>query len=207
MFRQVAVDTVVSAFPVAPGVWLSVARIAPGDARRLRARQSQAARDALGELIAAVAPSAAGSPIVADRSGAPRLAGRPDVRVSISHDADFVAAAVGLDRAVGVDVQKPVPGSADRLARRCLRRHAALLKNLAGTRRDEELAWVWTVQEACVKVRGTGLAGRPWTLDVPPFRRAGTIGNIAWRSLRELSGVPLSCAFAERGEPRSGRSL
>ncbi|NBH07026.1 4'-phosphopantetheinyl transferase superfamily protein, partial [Amycolatopsis sp. SID8362] len=66
---------------------------------------------------------------------------------------------------------------------------------LPRARRAREFAWVWTVQEACVKAAGTGLGGRPWSIDVRPGALSGRWGGFTWLSLRTRSPVPLSCAF------------
>lgn len=197
----------IHAFGVADQVWVSARRVSAGT-RLSPAEQSRAARGVLSDLIATVLPAAAGAPVVSTPAGAPRLAGVPDAYVSLSHDDGWVAAAVGRGRRVGVDVQVPVRGSASRLGGRCLGKHLALLNVLPEDRRDAELAWVWTVQESCVKAEGSGLAGRPWTLDVPPFHHHGRVGGLSWRSLRELVDVPLSCAYRSPGSdvrlPRHG---
>jgi 4'-phosphopantetheinyl transferase len=183
----------------AAGVWLATARIDTD--RPSRRCQSRLARALLKDLLGTVVPHAADAAIVSTDAGAPRLEGRSRLHVSISHDHAWLAVAVGIDRAVGVDVQVPVAGTGRRLARRCLGRHASLLASLPDERRDEELAWVWTVQESCVKLAGSGLAARPWTLDVPPFRTIGRIGDVTWHSLRGWSIVPLSCAYALPAAP------
>ncbi|MEV4443064.1 4'-phosphopantetheinyl transferase superfamily protein, partial [Streptomyces sp. NPDC049577] len=129
--------------------------------------------------------------------GEPRLAGHPDVGISVSHDGDTVAAAVAPGRRVGVDVQQPPSGPHERLVRRCLRERAEQLAALPPDGRAEEFAWVWTVQEACVKAAGTGLAGQPWAIDVPLGHRRGRWDDYAWVSLRDTSTTPLSCAFTD----------
>ena len=71
----------------------------------------------------------------------------------------------------------------------------AYLAGLPMAQRSREFAWVWTVQEACVKAAGTGFAGRPWSIDVPARAAHGRWGRYRWRSLRGVSPVPFSCAF------------
>jgi 4'-phosphopantetheinyl transferase len=56
---------------------------------------------------------------------------------------------------------------------------------------------VWSVQEACVKATGSGLSGRPWSIDVPPGRGRGRWRAYRWVSFRGQSAVPLSCAFLD----------
>ena len=72
------------------------------------------------------------------------------------------------------------------------------LDRLPERERAVEFAWVWTVQEACVKAEGTGLAGRPWRIEVPPRPRTGQWGGYRWIPLRGSTDTPLSCAFWER---------
>jgi 4'-phosphopantetheinyl transferase len=44
-------------------------------------------------------------------------------------------------------------------------------------------AQVWTVQEACVKARGTGLSGAPWRVPAEPDRPVGAWGGLRWQRL------------------------
>ncbi|MET9254024.1 4'-phosphopantetheinyl transferase superfamily protein [Streptomyces sp. NPDC003717] len=200
----------------APGVWVAWARSAapsthPADLADVggrppwQRRQSLAARGLLRALLAEVRPGAEDVPLAAGPHGRPVLAGLDGVGVSLSHDGaddaaggDLVAAAVAPGRRVGVDVQLPHgPGPSPGLARRCLRERTADLDRLPAGRRALEFAWVWTVQEACVKADGTGIAGRPWSLDIPVRPRTGTQGDLTWIALRHLSVHPVSCAFGD----------
>lgn len=170
---------------VAPGVHLAFARSG--------ADERTAARQLLRSLLVEVAPDAAGSPLVADRSGRPFLAGHRDVGVSLSHDGGWVAAAVGPG--VGVDLQVPVPVSDSMVNRCCLPADRLRLAALPAPERDREFAWLWTVQEACVKAAGTGLAGSPWSIPVRIGMAAGRWREFRWLSLRNLATVPVSCAY------------
>ncbi|EOD65290.1 4'-phosphopantetheinyl transferase family protein, partial [Amycolatopsis vancoresmycina] len=153
-------------------------------------------RHLLRRLLRRVRPELAALPIRTDPAGKPRLAGPPDLPgITVSHDGDRIAAAVCAHGDVGVDVQLPPAQLADSTVRRCLGRHAPVLAALPRAWRAREFAWVWTVQEACVKADGTGLAGRPWAIDVPPGAVSGRWGGFTWLSLRARSPVPLSCAF------------
>lgn len=160
-----------------------------------RAREFLAGRAALRRLLREVCPELADAPVRPDASGRPRLAGRPDVGISVSHDGGITAAAVAPGRHVGVDVQLPARDPPDGLLRRCLGEHAPRIARLPAPQRARELAWVWTVQESCVKAAGTGLAGRPWSVGVPPGRLRGRWGPYRWVSLRDRSRIPLGCAF------------
>lgn len=162
-----------------------------------RRAEHLAARALLRWLVAEVAGAgAATSPLRARPGGQPYLAGRPDLAVSISHTEGWVAAAVRPDGAVGIDAQRPV-AVADRLLRRCCTPSArAALSGLPDAARDVEFAWIWTVQEACVKASGAGVAGRPWTIPVEVGQREGRWGALHWRALRDLCPIPVGCAHA-----------
>jgi 4'-phosphopantetheinyl transferase len=167
-----------------------------------RAAESRAARALLRWLLAGeVSVDAAAAPIAARWSGQPYLVGRPELGISLSHGHGHVAAAIGIGLAVGVDVQAPVPVSAGVLGRCCLPEVRDELSALPDAVRDLEFAWIWTVQEACVKAAGTGLAGRPWSIPVERGQREGEWLGHRWRSLRDDSAVPLSVAHAR---PRAG---
>ncbi|MEV4878664.1 4'-phosphopantetheinyl transferase family protein [Streptomyces cyaneofuscatus] len=161
-----------------------------------------AGRALLRHLLRLTVPEHADAWVRADGHGRPFLDGAPDTGISISHDGDTVAAAVGRRRRVGVDVQLPAQSVPDSLLRRCLGPYAEGVRALPEGQRALELAWVWTVQEACVKAAGTGLSGSPWTIDVPPGHRRGTWGAYRWISLRDHSRTPLSCAYTRLDDAR-----
>ncbi|MFP3986822.1 4'-phosphopantetheinyl transferase superfamily protein [Streptomyces sp. E11-3] len=176
----------------------------PGDAAAAtgmpgwRADEFLAGRAVLRELLAAVAPEAAEAHVLAGAYGKPRLAGFPGIAVSVAHDRHTVTACAARGRAVGIDVQRAPDHLDDAVLRRCLRGRAdwqAALDALPAPARAREFAWIWTAQEACVKAEG--IARGPWAVDVPPGRRTGTWRGLRWRSLRELSRTPLSCAWKE----------
>ncbi|MCQ4081075.1 4-phosphopantetheinyl transferase [Streptomyces sp. RB6PN25] len=191
------------------GVWVVTAAIAgqapsahPDDQRRAsalperRAREFLAGRGLLRGLLATVCPTLADATIAADALGKPWLTGRPDIGISVSHSGCQVAAAVAPGRALGVDLQHPAASLTPGFARRLLHGHAARLDGLPPARAAEEVAWVWTAQEACAKASGEGIAGRPWEIDIPPGARCGQWRGYRWVSLRGRSATPLSCAFA-----------
>ncbi|MGW1196724.1 4'-phosphopantetheinyl transferase family protein [Streptomyces sp. NPDC002536] len=211
---MVTAPTVVGAGPVevAPGVFVAVGRAGRTSARphpvdaadaeafgARRAREFLTGRALLRSVLCAVVPRAQEDAVVKAPGGRPLLAGHRDIGVSVSHDADLVAAAVAPGRAVGVDVQHPQGAPSPRMLRRCLHEHAASVARLSGDRQAEELAWAWAVQEACVKAEGSGLAGLPWRIDVPPARSAGRWRQFTWLRLDTLSTTPLACAFSDRG--------
>lgn len=152
-----------------------------------------AGRSALRDLLAAVSPQAAAASVAIGANGKPALAGHPGIGINVSHDGGHVAACVAMGRSVGVDVQCPP----ERLSRAMIRRCAAELSTLPETDQPLEFAWIWTAQEACVKVTGAGVSGRPWSIDVRPGARHGAWRTVRWRCLRELSGIPLSCAWED----------
>lgn len=157
-----------------------------------------AARALLRMLLAAeLGPLARATPIAARDGGQPYLPEWPGVTVSLSHDAGTVAAALGRGVPVGVDVQVPVPAPPGLLRRCCAQEVRAALDRLPEPVRDREFAWIWTVQEACVKATGAGLAGKPWAIPVPAGRRTGRWADLRWVSLRGHSRVPASVAHGE----------
>ncbi|MFI7513534.1 4'-phosphopantetheinyl transferase family protein [Micromonospora echinofusca] len=155
-----------------------------------------AARALLRLLLAAELGRTAGAtPIAAHDGGQPHLPEWPGVSVSLSHDAGTVAAALGRGVPVGVDVQVPVPAPPALLRRCCAPAVRTALDRLPEPARDREFAWIWTVQEACVKATGAGLAGRPWAIAVPAGRRTGRWADLRWVSLRGHTRVPASVAY------------
>ncbi|MEU3574635.1 4'-phosphopantetheinyl transferase superfamily protein [Kitasatospora sp. NPDC036755] len=172
-----------------------------------RAEEFLAGRALLRRLLTALLPELATSPVVREPRGRPVLAAAPGVGISVSHDGDRVAAAVAPGRRVGVDLQQVPDEVSSRLLRRCLRERAAALAPWPAGRRAAELAWVWTVQEACVKAEGTGLAGLPWRIDVPVGAERGRWRGLRWISLRGRSAVPLSCAYSDPGADPTARDL
>ncbi|MEV0395170.1 4'-phosphopantetheinyl transferase family protein [Polymorphospora rubra] len=150
-------------------------------------------------LVAELGERAGTVAIGAHPGGQPHLPRRPDLFVSLSHDDGFVAAAVGLGVPVGVDVQVPVPAPPALLRRCCRPDVRAALDRLPQPARDLEFAWLWTVQEACVKATGAGLAGEPWTIPVPYGRHRGRWRELCWVSLRGRVDVPVSVAYRDGG--------
>jgi 4'-phosphopantetheinyl transferase len=192
-----------------PKVWVAVAPLADALALKTaspaevahantlpgrRAAEFLAGRSLLRSLLRQTIGCAA-APIEPDSRGRPVLVGVPRVGVSISHDERFVAACVGRQAKVGVDVQTPPDDVEEPMLRRVLRGQADRLTGSPPVRRAREFTWVWTVQEAVVKARGLGLAGRPWAIDVPLGADGGEWEGYRWVSLRGHSRIPVSCAF------------
>ncbi len=201
---------------IAAGVWLACAAIAEAPPSRhpadlaatenmtaYRRREFLAGRGLLRAVLARVVPPAAEAEVARLAGGKPYLAGHPATGISVSHDDGMVAVGVATGRQVGVDIQAPDQVTSADLLRRCLGRHADAVTGLSTQDAATELAWVWTVQEACVKVTGAGFAGRPWVVDVPPGRSAGRWRSCRWISLRGRSRIPLSAAFSTQPLERS----
>ncbi|WP_207957352.1 4'-phosphopantetheinyl transferase superfamily protein [Streptomyces sp. YIM 98790] len=198
---------------IAPGVWVATAGTEdsrswarPADLAAAsgmppwRAREFLAGRGLLRALLNDVHRPAAGAAVAARRGGKPYLRGWPRLGISISHDGGRVAACAAVDRAVGVDLQHPRESAVGPLLRRVPSARTAGLAALPGEDAARELAWIWTAQEACVKATGAGFSGRPWAIDIPPWRCSGDWRGYRWISLRGLSQTPLSCAFAMNRE-------
>jgi 4'-phosphopantetheinyl transferase len=168
-------------------------------ARRLpawRVPEHLAARTLLRRLVGEVVDAAAAaSPLAARARGQPYLVERPDVGVSLSHTDGWVAAAVHTGGAVGVDAQAPVRAGDGLLRRCCTPTALAALARLPDAARDVEFAWIWSVQEACVKATGTGIGGLPWRIPVEVGQRTGSWRNVGWSTLRDVWPVPVSCAI------------
>ncbi len=166
-----------------------------------RTRDFLAGRGLLRTLLRQIRESAAAARVDVGPRGGPHLDGHPDLGISLSHDNGMVAAAVAVGRSVGVDVQHPAARPSRTLARRCLHDRMTEFDALSADDAARELAWVWTAQEACVKATGQGMAGRPWTINVPLGARSGRWRGHRWLSLRDQVKTPLSCAFTEAYVP------
>ncbi|MGH8792446.1 MAG: 4'-phosphopantetheinyl transferase family protein [Stackebrandtia sp.] len=161
-----------------------------------RAAEYLGARGLLRRLLAEAGYGASGA-ILNRPSGQPYLPAHPRLGISLSHSDGLVAAAVGVDRRVGVDVQTPVPVGAALLERCCTPGGRFELAALPPQRRATEFAWIWTVQEACVKAAGAGLAGRPWRIPVEPRAREGRWSGYTWIALRDQTSTPTACAYLD----------
>lgn len=154
-------------------------------------------RSLLRRLVAAEAGvSPRRVPLRSDPGGRLRIVGAR-IGVSLSHTAGWTTAAVCSGREVGIDVQEPPPGLADRLIRRCCGDDAALLLTLPPRERGAAFARVWAVQEACVKAVGLGLAGAPWRIPVPLGTRTGTWRDVRWRALDALEPTAIAVATGQ----------
>ncbi|MET9927983.1 MULTISPECIES: 4'-phosphopantetheinyl transferase superfamily protein [unclassified Streptomyces] len=184
---------VLDALPVAERDRAAAARLPPW-----RGAEYAAARTLLRALLREVGQDLEDGPVAAHPGGRPYLPGRPDLGVSLSHSSGWVAAAVGRDRDVGVDVQTPVHASGRLLRLCCSPADAEALAVLPEARRRREFAWIFTVQEACVKAVGRGLSGRPWSVPVAVGQQAGDWGPVSWCAPRGGAPVPVACAWNVR---------
>ncbi|MZF84753.1 4'-phosphopantetheinyl transferase superfamily protein [Streptomyces sp. SID5643] len=191
---------------ITPGVWVAASSsctgpLTPADrsaargAPVWRARQLLAGRALLRSLLAQVAPQAADAAVTAGDNGKPALDRFPGLGISISHDETRTAVSVASGRLVGVDIQIPPNRVDPALLRRCAHRYADRLDRLPPSVRSTLFTEIWTVQEACVKTTGSGIGGRPWSIDVPPHREDGSWRGLRWHKVRGLADVPVACAW------------
>jgi 4'-phosphopantetheinyl transferase len=110
-----------------------------------------------------------------------------------------VGAAVGVGRAVGIDVQAYIEVS-DGLVRRCCTPDAyATLMALHPDARKPVFAAIWATQEACVKAAGTGLSGAPWRIPVPIGTTRGTWRSFGWQTVPTARDAAATCAYGGVG--------
>ncbi|MEV7848124.1 4'-phosphopantetheinyl transferase family protein [Streptomyces cyaneofuscatus] len=183
-------EEVLAALPVAERDRAAASRLPPW-----RAEEYAASRTLLRALLREIGEDVAGGPVAAHPSGRPYLPGRPDLGVSLSHSSGRVAAAVGRGCAVGVDVQAPSYVSDRLLGLCCSPADAEALAGMPEARRRAEFAWIFTVQEACVKAVGRGLSGRPWNVPVNLGQQAGDWGRVSWCAPRDGEPFPVGCAW------------
>ncbi|MEU0378909.1 4'-phosphopantetheinyl transferase superfamily protein [Streptomyces cyaneofuscatus] len=183
-------EEVLDALPVAERDRAAASRLPPW-----RAEEYAASRTLLRALLREIGEDVSGGPVAAHPSGRPYLPGRPDLGVSLSHSSGRVAAAVGRGCAVGVDVQAPSYVSDRLLGLCCSPADAEALAGMPEARRRREFAWIFTVQEACVKAVGRGLSGRPWNVPVNLGQQAGDWGRVSWCAPRDGEPFPVGCAW------------
>ncbi|MBF9072676.1 4'-phosphopantetheinyl transferase superfamily protein [Streptacidiphilus sp. NEAU-YB345] len=166
-----------------------------------RAAEHAASRTLLRALLREAGADLAAGPIAARPTGRPYLPDRPELGVSLSHSSGWVAAAVGTHCDVGIDVQLP-SRVGDRMLRLCCSAEdAEALAAMPEDRRRREFAWIFSVQEACVKAVGQGFRGRPWNVPVALGQQAGEWEReperVRWRAPRGRHPLPLSLAWTE----------
>ncbi|MDV5146603.1 4'-phosphopantetheinyl transferase superfamily protein [Streptomyces sp. SBC-4] len=183
-------EEVLDALPVAAADRAAAAELPPW-----RAVEHTASRALLRALLREIGEDLRGGPVAALPGGRPYLPDRPDLGVSLSHSSGWVAAAVGRNRDVGVDVQAPY-AVGDRMLRLCCAPgDAEALSGMPEARRRREFAWIFTVQEACVKAVGAGFSGRPWSVPVALGQRSGDWERVGWCAPRGAQPVPAGCAW------------
>jgi 4'-phosphopantetheinyl transferase len=154
--------------------------------------------------------------------GKPEIAGPlglPPLRFNLTHTPGLVACAVALDREVGVDAERlDRPVACMELARRAFSgEERTLLESLPEKERRERFLDLWTLREAYVKARGTGMlrvTGEALTFRVDPGAEpAVTFGPgcpddpARWRFFRVRPGEAHCCAVAARGPRPSDLAL
>lgn len=163
------------------------ARLSAERRARLAALRDRTARDAqlaahallrlaLTDCVPHVAPD---EWRLSDAAGRPPAVLGPvaGLHVSLAHADGLVACAVAWGRAVGVDVERlPTAAVADAVARRLHPRAQAALAAAPPAARPAACAELWTLAEAWLKARGTGLRGDPARVAVLPV---GTDGGRA----------------------------
>jgi 4'-phosphopantetheinyl transferase len=125
------------------------------------------------------------------------LARRP-AGISLSHSDRYTAAAVWLDGPVGVDVEEPPTDLPTGLLVRCCHAWSAGLADQPAAVRAAGFVRVWTVQEACVKALGRGLAAGPWRIPVDPSASSGRWRSVHWAALDRLTPTALAVAVCAR---------
>ncbi|MEH0935375.1 4'-phosphopantetheinyl transferase family protein [Micromonospora psammae] len=136
--------------------------------------------------------------------GALGLTGTP-AGVSLSHSRRYTAAAYWPAGRVGVDVEEAPARLDPALVRRCCGERSVLLERQPAARRAALFARIWTVQEACVKATGAGLAGAPWRIPVDPTAASGRWIEINWYALGDITPVGLAVAVeAPARSPEEG---
>ncbi|MER5258576.1 MULTISPECIES: 4'-phosphopantetheinyl transferase superfamily protein [unclassified Streptomyces] len=137
--------------------------------------------------------------------GKPVLDDLPSTGVSVSHSGGTVAVAVAVGRAVGIDIQGPVPPTTGLLNRCCSAEQRRELAVLPPERQAAVLARRWTIHEACAKATGTGLTRRPETCPGALLADAGSWRGLRWRVLQHLPATALAVAFDQPHRPAAVR--
>ncbi len=93
--------------------------------------------------------------IIEDSFGKPYLRDFPNIHFNISHCSGFVVCAV-CDKPVGVDVQQITPFLLPVAKRICNEKE--LLQISESKNADSDFTKLWTMKEAALKLKGTGIA-------------------------------------------------
>ena len=135
-----------------------------------------------------------GKPFLEARRGVPAL------EFNLSHSGELVLIAVGLERCVGVDVERIYrDASVEQIAERFFSpREVAALRGLAPALRREAFYACWTRKEAYIKARGEGIFSLPlgsFSVVLAPGVSASLLegpGTAAWW----LEDVPTAPGYA-----------
>jgi 4'-phosphopantetheinyl transferase len=127
-------------------------------------------RGALRKVLASyVGGDAARLRLAGDALGKPRLEPEGSLRFNLSHSEGLALVAVGLERPIGVDVERlrPVPDAPNIVASYFSASEKAAFAAMLPERREGGFLSMWTRKEAYLKARGEGL-GRPLDEDPAP---------------------------------------
>lgn len=161
-----------------------------------RAREFSAGRALLRWALArSLGPWAASSRVALTERGKPVLADLPATGISLSHGGGTVAAAVAVGRAVGIDVQGPVPVTEGLLRRCCTPEQQGELAALAPEGRPAALARRWVIHEAHAKATGRGLTRRPGRFPGPLLAHSGQRQGFVWRVLPPVGPCAAAVVF------------
>lgn len=132
---------------------------------------------------------------VAARLGKPQIdpsLNRPRLQFSLSHTKGLVACAVGLDHALGLDVESlKTTSDALNIAERFFApAEISMLRDVAPGERTEMFFRIWTLKEAYIKATGEGLS-------CPLHCLAFALNPIAVRFGPELADAPSNWQFAQ----------
>lgn len=135
------------------------------------------------------------------QGGKPFVKEHPGIGISASHSAHVLAAAICLEGPVGIDVQHPGDVSPRLCDRCCTPTDRLALANADAHARALAAAETWVVQEALVKLAGTGLSGRPWRIPIGRAHQSGHHEGASWVRLT-ISGIPAAVAAECRDAPK-----
>lgn len=121
--------------------------------------------------------------------GGERRDGAPALRFNLSHSRGLALYAFSTTCEVGIDLEaQPRSGEHVALSRRVLgEQEAGRLAAMDPAERGREFLCAWTLHEAAVKCRGSGLGGT-----------AGEAGERPWSMQLELGGVAAAAVATER---------
>ncbi len=175
--------------------------------RFARHRQQFVAAHVLARLVCARLSGGdpAGLRFARDPAGKPRLVAPPgaqNLAFSLSHTEGWVGLAAGAaPRRIGFDLEAHErPGTLDFLADLLDPRERAALAGLDEPARRERMLALWTLREALLKARGTGLAdglgGLCFATDPPRLLATGAADGTAWHFAQRQGAGAWTAALA-----------